>query len=132
MSINGDETYCLCVNLRAVNKLATPDTYPLPRIEETLDRLGNCKYFTTLDMRSGYHQIVIAPEDRRKIAFAVPSGLYEFLRAMARAKQLHKTSAKQSVPAEKTNGIIQTTLVHLKLPMIYVCILPVKQNLGGR
>lgn len=79
-SLNGEKSYRMCVDLRAVNKVTTPDTYPLPRIDETLDRLGNCRYFTTLDMRSGYHQIKIAPQDAPKTAFIVPSGLYEFVR----------------------------------------------------
>lgn len=79
-SLNGETNYRMCVDMRAVNRVTTPDHYPLPRIDETIDRLGNCKFFSTLDLKSGYHQIPIAPKDRHKTAFIVPDGLYEFLR----------------------------------------------------
>lgn len=79
-SLSGEKNYRLYVDMRAVNKVTTADHYPLPRTDETLDQLGGCQYFTTLDLKSGYHQIRIAAKDRPKTAFIVPSGLYEFLR----------------------------------------------------
>jgi len=57
------------------------DSYPLqPDITEILDQLRNAKYFTTLDLASGYHQIPMAEEDKQKTAFSTPYGHYEFNR----------------------------------------------------
>ena len=56
------------------------DTYPLPRMDECLDSLGEAKYFTTLDCNSGYWQIPIAKEDRNKTTFTCHDGTYRFLR----------------------------------------------------
>lgn len=56
------------------------DSYPLPNITDILDQRGHSKYFTTLDLASGFHQIQIHPRDTPKTAFTVPSGHYEFTR----------------------------------------------------
>ena len=56
-----------------------PDTYPLPPIDDLLDQLGRCKYFSILDLASGYWQIKVATDSREKTAFVTPQGLYEFL-----------------------------------------------------
>jgi len=63
-----------------LNDASIRDSYPLPNLTETLDRLHKAKYFTSLDMVSGYHQIQVAEEDRPKTAFASPYGLYQFCR----------------------------------------------------
>ena len=55
------------------------DAYPLPRIDETLDAVGNSKWCTTLDLQSGFWQIPVSKSDREKTAFAAPDGLWEFL-----------------------------------------------------
>ncbi|KAE9121933.1 hypothetical protein PF010_g6927 [Phytophthora fragariae] len=55
-----------CVDYRALNKFTKKDVYPLPRIDETLEALGDAQLFTTLDLRAGYWQIRVAPKDRDK------------------------------------------------------------------
>nr|XP_012145059.1 PREDICTED: LOW QUALITY PROTEIN: uncharacterized protein LOC105663013 [Megachile rotundata] len=70
----------LCVDFRELNKITIRDRYPLPLIDDQLDRLGKGKYFTTLDMLSGFHQIPIAPDSICKTAFVTPDGHYEYLR----------------------------------------------------
>ena len=69
----------LVVDYRALNKITIPDASPLPHIEDTLQELGRgFKYFSKLDLKSGYHQFQIPKEDQEKTAFVVSSGHYEF------------------------------------------------------
>ena len=62
-------------------KITKKDSYALPRIEDILDCLGGSKYFTVLDMKSGYHQIELDEAHKERAAFTVgPLGFYEFER----------------------------------------------------
>eukprot|EP00731_Ephydatia_muelleri_P010647 Em0005g1233a len=65
----------LCVDYRALNKQTTKDAYPLPLPDEVQDRLCGCTIFSTLDLRSGYWQVPIAPSDVEKMAFCPGPGL---------------------------------------------------------
>ena len=67
-----------CINYMRLNSITKKDTYPLPRIDETLDALGKARIFSTLDMPSGYWQIKIAEQDKPKTAFACREGLFEW------------------------------------------------------
>ena len=69
----------MCVDYRALNGQTVKDRYPLPRIDDLLDKLLGASVFSSLDMASGYHQIKIAPEDVEKTAFITHKGLYEYL-----------------------------------------------------
>ena len=68
-----------CVDFRQLNKITKPISYPLPVIDDILARLGKAKYFTTLDLKSGYWQVLMDETDREKTAFACHRGLFEFL-----------------------------------------------------
>ena len=68
-----------CVDFRQLNKITKPISYPLPVIDDILARLGKAKYFTTLDLKSGYWQVLMDERDREKTAFACHRGLFEFL-----------------------------------------------------
>lgn len=70
----------LCVDYRALNKNTVKDRYPLPRIDDQLDRLVGNKFYTSLDMASGFHQIPISEDSIEKTAFATPDGHFEYLR----------------------------------------------------
>lgn len=77
-TIDGSLQYRFCTDFRGLNKITKPDAYLLPLIMETLESLGNCKYFTTLDLACGYHQIPIHAEDREKTAFSTIGGHFEY------------------------------------------------------
>ena len=70
--------YRVVCDWRALNNLTIKNRYPLPRIDETLDRLGGATIFSSLDLNSGYFQIRISAEDAHKTAFTTPLGQYEF------------------------------------------------------
>ena len=69
-----------CLDSRALNEITIGDAYPIPRIDDILDQLSGTEYFTTLDLASGYHQVLIHPDDRAKTAFSTAYGHYEFKR----------------------------------------------------
>lgn len=67
-----------CVDYRKLNNITKKDAYPLPRIDEMLDTLSGSKWFSTLDLASGYWQVQMHPKDREKTAFVTRYGMYEF------------------------------------------------------
>ena len=69
----------MCVDYRALNKQTIRDRYPLPRIDDLLDRLGKAKHFSTLNLASGYHQIAVKEQDIPKTTFWTQRGQFEFL-----------------------------------------------------
>lgn len=69
----------MCMDYRALNKVTTKDTYPLPRIDECLDSFGGARYYTKLDLLSGYWQVRVKEDDIPKTAFNTRHGKFEFL-----------------------------------------------------
>ena len=74
----GDARLRMCCDYRGLNRITEKDRYPLPYIEDLLDRLHGSAYFSKLDLASGYHQLRIHTEDQHKTAFIAPDGLYEW------------------------------------------------------
>ena len=76
-----DGSIRMCVDYRQLNKRTIRDSYALPRIEDLLDTLSGSKYFTVLDMKSGYHQVEVFEEHKCRTAFTLgPLGFWEFNR----------------------------------------------------
>jgi len=72
-----DGTLRCCIDYRKLN--AVKDVYPLlPRINDCLDAMASAKLFSSLDMRSSYNQVAVAPQDRDKTAFICPRGMYRY------------------------------------------------------
>ena len=67
-----------CVDYRKVNDVTHKDSYPLPRIDDTIDALAGSKWFSTLDLKSGYWQVQLSEEAKEKTAFSSGSGLWQF------------------------------------------------------
>jgi len=75
-----DRSWRFCVDYRKLNSVTRRDPYPLPRIDEILDRLGNARVFSKVDVRNGYWHVLVAEEDRHKTAFITKQGTFQFKR----------------------------------------------------
>ena len=73
-----DGSWRLCVDYRKLNDLTIKNRFPMPVIEEILDELSGSKYFTKLDLRAGYHQVRMQPQDEHKTAFKTHQGHYQY------------------------------------------------------
>ncbi|GBG84623.1 hypothetical protein CBR_g38905 [Chara braunii] len=72
-------TLRMCIDYSGLNAITVKNREPLPRIDDLLDRVQGYRYFSKIDLKSGYHQIAIRPEDQHKTAFETKYGLYEFV-----------------------------------------------------
>ena len=75
-----DGTIRFCVDYRRLNAMTVRDSYPIPRMDECIDSLGDARIYTALDANCGYWQIEIEENDRNKTAFTSHQGLYRFKR----------------------------------------------------
>ncbi len=74
-----DSSVRFCVDYRRVNAVSKFDAYPMPRVDELLDRLGAARFYSTLDLTKGYWQIPLSPLSKEKTAFTTPFGLHQFV-----------------------------------------------------
>ncbi|GBG77798.1 hypothetical protein CBR_g25729 [Chara braunii] len=69
----------MCIDYRGLNAITVKNDEPLPKIDDLLDRVQGAKYFSKIDLKSGYHQIEVHPDDQYKTAFWTRYGHYEFI-----------------------------------------------------
>ena len=74
-----DKSLRMCIDYRALNKVTVRNGYPLPRIDDIFDQLRNAKWFSKIDLRTGYHQIRLSEESIELTAFRTRYGHFEFL-----------------------------------------------------
>ena len=74
-----DGSFRMCVDYRSLNKITIKNRFPIPRIDDILDSLRGASLFSCIDLKSGYHQIRVAPQDVHKTAFRTSFGLKQFL-----------------------------------------------------
>ena len=68
----------LCVDYRRLNGVSKADAYPMPWVDDLIDRLGKSCFISTMDLTRGYWQVPVANEARYKTEFTTPFGLYQF------------------------------------------------------
>jgi hypothetical protein len=73
-----DSSLHFCNDFRGVNDISLFDAYPMPRVDELLDRLGKARYISTLYLTKGYWQVLLVASSREKTAFSTPDGLYQY------------------------------------------------------
>lgn len=106
-----DETYRFCVDFRKLNAVTVKDSYPLPYVAHTLDKLKDAKFLSTIDIKSAYWQIKMAKDSKQYTAFTVPNrGLYQFKRlpfGLHNAPATFKRCMDQLLtPALEPNGFV--------------------------
>ena len=73
-----DGTLRLCIDYHRLSSVSQIDVYPIPQVDEMLDRLGKAHFISTMDLTRGYWQVPVAMQDRHKTAFSSPFGFFQF------------------------------------------------------
>ena len=71
-----DGSLRLCIDYRRLNAKTIRDQFRLPRVKESIDAISNAKLSSTMDLTSGFNQVVMDEEDRQKTAFTTPFGIF--------------------------------------------------------
>ena len=70
----------MCIDYRMLNEQTVKDAYPLPRIDDSLHDLANCRWFSSLDIGSAFWQVALADDSKQMTAFATHAGLFQWCR----------------------------------------------------
>nr|KYP41514.1 Transposon Ty3-G Gag-Pol polyprotein [Cajanus cajan] len=74
-----DGSWRVCTDYCALNAITIKDSFPIPTVDELIDDLFGASFFSKLDLRSSYHQVLLKPEDKHKTAFRTHHGNFEWL-----------------------------------------------------
>ncbi|CAG9136407.1 unnamed protein product [Plutella xylostella] len=113
----------MCVDYRALNAITIKDRYPLPLIDDHIDRLGGSKYFSGIDMASGFHQILLSPDSIEKTAFVTPEGHYEYLKmpyGLANAPVVYQRIISKTLKPLIESGKVLTYIDDVLIPSMTV------------
>ena len=73
-----DGSFCMCTDYRKVNSVTKTDTFPIPRMDDCIDNIGQTKFVTKFNMRNGFWQIPLTDRAKEISAFVTPDGLYQY------------------------------------------------------
>ena len=73
-----DQSYRMCTDFRKLNSVTKTDTFPIPRIDDCIDKVGKAKYVTKIDLLKGFYQVPLTERAKELSAFVTPSGLYQY------------------------------------------------------
>ncbi|KAL0431963.1 UNVERIFIED_CONTAM: Transposon Ty3-G Gag-Pol polyprotein [Sesamum radiatum] len=99
----------MCIDFRDLNKAYPKDFYLLPRIDQLVDSTSGCELLSMMDVSQGYHQIMLAPKDLKKVSFITSSGTFCYV-AMRKYRRLrsyflsHPIGVKTNTPLKQTLG----------------------------
>ncbi|GBG60065.1 hypothetical protein CBR_g396 [Chara braunii] len=108
----------LCIDYRKLNAQTVKNAGPLPRIDDLLERLGGATYFSKLDLKSGYHQIEIQPQDRYKTAFKTRYGHFEWV-VMPFGLTNAPTTFQAAMTTEFRDLLDRSILIYLNDILVY-------------
>lgn len=80
LDASGQKKWRIVIDFRKLNEQTDRDAYPLPNVDEILDQLGNAKFFSALDLSSGFHQIPMNKDSKKYTAFSTPQGHFHYNR----------------------------------------------------
>ncbi|KAL0410497.1 UNVERIFIED_CONTAM: Pro-Pol polyprotein [Sesamum latifolium] len=81
----------MCIDFRDLNKACPKDFYPLPRIGQLVDSTSECEFLSMMNVSQGYHQIMLAPEDHKRVSFITSDGTFYYVAMPFRLKNAGAT-----------------------------------------
>ncbi|UYV74565.1 hypothetical protein LAZ67_12000152 [Cordylochernes scorpioides] len=109
----------ICVDYRKLNKETVKDRYPLPLIEDQIDKLQAARHFSTIDLKNGFFHFPVAEDSRKLTSFVVPNGQYEFLKTpfgLCNAQAKFQRFINSIFAEEIQKGIVLTYLDDIVIP----------------
>ena len=113
-----DGSLRLCIDYRRLNSKTVRDQCPLSRIEESIDAIGGARWFSTMDLASGFNQVAMDDEDRHKSAFMMPLGIFKYNR-MPMGLTNSPTTFQRLMQTCLNDYIFQISLVYLGEIILY-------------